>query len=203
MNRLILILPGIILFLGLCSACTPKHTHTVLLTADPDGHVGKAEVTTAGGKLLLDSANAMTSISEPNAAPTVVTTASSEYINAKFAQVLAVEPVPSEKFIIYFNNNTSEMTSESKAIFPRIVDAIDKRKAISIKISGHADSTGSDKLNIKLSCARARAIRDLLARHGISAENMEVSSHGKGNQLIPTADNVAEPRNRRVEIIVR
>lgn len=203
MGRVILILPVIILILGLCTACVPKNTHTVILAPDPDGHVGKAEVATAGGKRLLETQNAMTSISEPNAAPSNVTTASVEYINTKFSQVLAVEPIPAEKFIIYFKNNTSEMTSESQASFFKILDAINKRKAISIKISGHADSTGSDKLNIKLSCARAGSIKDLLGRHGISTENMEVSSHGKGNQLIPTADNVAEPRNRRVEIIVR
>lgn len=203
MNRLISILPGIILFLGLCSACTTKNTHTVILAPDPDGHVGKAEVTTAGGKKLLDTANAMTAISGPDVAPASVTTASSEYVNSKFAPVLAVEPAPSEKFIIYFKNNTSEMTTESQTSFFKILDAITKRKAISIKISGHADSTGSDKLNNKLSCARAGSIKDLLVKHGINTENMEVSSHGKGNQLIPTADNVPEPRNRRVEIIVR
>jgi outer membrane protein OmpA-like peptidoglycan-associated protein len=203
MRKLIAILPGIILFLGLCSACATKNTHTVILASDPDGHVGKAEVTTAGGKQLLDTANAMTTISGPDAAPARITTAPSEYMNAKFAPVLAVEPAPSVKFIIYFHNNTSEMTSESRAIFPQIIDAINKRQAISIKISGHADSTGSDILNNKLSYARARSIKELLVKHGINTENMEVSSHGKGNQLIPTADNVAEPRNRRVEIIVR
>jgi len=203
MKRLIAILTGITLLLGLCSGCAPKHTQTVLLTPDPDGHVGKAVVTTAGGIQLLDTANAMTTISEPNAEPSTVTTASSEYLNKKFAQVLAVEPIPSEKFIIYFNNNTSEMTSESQSSFHKIIEAINKRKAIRIKISGHADSTGSDKLNIKLSCTRARFIRDLLVRQGITAEDIKVSSHGKGNQLIPTADNVSEPRNRRVEIIVR
>ncbi len=203
MNRLISILPGIILFLGLCTACTTKNTHTVILAPDPDGHVGKAVVTTAGGKQLLDTANAMTTISEPDEAPARITTASSEYVNAKFAPVLAVEPIPAEKFIIYFKNNTSEMTTESRTSFYKILDAINRRKAISIKISGHADSTGSDKLNNKLSCSRAGSIKDLLVQRGISSENMEVSSHGKVNQLIPTADNVAEPRNRRVEIIVR
>lgn len=203
MFRLVSILPGIVLFMGLCSACAPQNVHTVILTPDPDGHVGKAEVVTAGGKQLLEAPNAMTTISELNTAPSSVTTASAEYMKTKFSQVLAVEPIPAEKFIIFFKNNSSEMTAESQASFFKILDGINKRKAISIKISGHTDSTGTNEFNLKLSSDRARTIKKLLTQHGFSPEKMEVSSHGERNQLVPTANNVAEPKNRRVEIIVR
>lgn len=201
MKKRIRILTGIVLIFGLCSGCSPKHT--VILTTDPGGHLGKAEVVTEGGKQLLETPNAMTTISSAKAAPSTVTTASPEFITTTFAQVLAVEPPPAEKFIIYFYNKTSKMTCESRATIVKILDAIKRRKAVSINISGHADSTGSDRINKQLSYSRARSISDLLIRRGVAAESIEVSSHGKGNQLIPTADGVAEPRNRRVEVIVR
>lgn len=200
MNRLFSTFPLIVLFLGLCSGCSPNHT--VILTPSPDGHVGKAEVRTDGGKQLLEAPNAMTTVSGTDA-PSSVTTASPEFITARFSEVLAVEPLPAEKFIIYFNSNTSEVTSDSRATISKILDTIKQRKAISIKISGHTDATGSAQLNEKLSCSRARSIKELLIRQGADAAIMEVSSHGKGNQLIPTADGIAEPRNRRVEVIVR
>lgn len=201
MNRLISILPGIVLTFWLCSACSP--THTVILTPDPDGHTGKVEVRTDGGKQLLETPNAMTTIHSAKAPPASVTTASSEFITATFAQVLAVEPAPAVKFTIYFHNKTSDITSDSHATIVKLLDAAKRRKLISIKISGHTDSTGTEQFNEKLSYVRARSISDLLIRHGVNAEIIEVSSHGKGNQLISTADGVAEPRNRRVEVIVR
>jgi outer membrane protein OmpA-like peptidoglycan-associated protein len=50
---------------------------------------------------------------------------------------------------------------------------------------------------------RARAVKTLLEEEGVDFERLETDSHGEGNPLIETADNVAEPRNRRVEVIVR
>ena len=44
--------------------------------------------------------------------------------------------------------------------------------------------------------------RRWLAR-GIAAENIVVVGRGKREPIVPTADGVAEPRNRRVEILVR
>ncbi len=38
---------------------------------------------------------------------------------------------------------------------------------------------------------------------GVDPKGIRTTSHGEGNPLIPTKDNVAEPRNRRVEVIVR
>ena len=42
-----------------------------------------------------------------------------------------------------------------------------------------------------------------LASQGIEREFIEASSHGEDNPLIKTDDDVPEPRNRRVEIVVR
>jgi hypothetical protein len=39
--------------------------------------------------------------------------------------------------------------------------------------------------------------------NNLIGEEMTIIYHGEGNLLIPTADDVAEPRNRRVEVMVR
>jgi outer membrane protein OmpA-like peptidoglycan-associated protein len=46
-------------------------------------------------------------------------------------------------------------------------------------------------------------VRDLLIAEGIAPATIRLAFHGEGNPLIQTADNVPEPRNRRVEVIVR
>ena len=42
-----------------------------------------------------------------------------------------------------------------------------------------------------------------LEKNGINQDYLEVTSHGEGNPLVPTPDGVDEPRNRRVEVVVR
>ena len=112
-------------------------------------------------------------------------------------------PPPPEKFILFFETGKTELLPESKAVFPNILAAIKKRGAISISISGHTDSAGSIQLNEKLARSRAQAVSDMLIQNGVTRDILRVTSHGKGNPLIPTSDGVAEPKNRRVEVILR
>lgn len=201
MNSFISGLLGGALILVLVAGCAPHHT--IILTPDPDGHVGMAEVFTDGGKQLLDKPLGMTTVSGRSSAPTPVTIASPEFISATFAELLAIEPTPAEKFILYFHTNTTDMVSESQATISAILESIKRRGAVSISISGHTDASGPLQMNENLARNRAQAIRDLLIQKGVETDRMTVSSHGKGDQLVPTADGVAEPRNRRVEVIVR
>lgn len=185
----------------LATGCSPHHT--VILLPDLDGHLGKAEVITTGGKQLLDKAHGMTTVSGSLSAPSPTTVASTEFIAATFTGVLAIEPPAAEKFSLYFLNNTTTLILKSQADIDSILSSIKRREAISISISGHADATGSSQLNDEISRGRAQAINDLLVQRGVDAKLLNVSSHGKSNQLVPTPDGVAEQRNRRVDVIVR
>ena len=68
---------------------------------------------------------------------------------------------------------------------------------------GHTDTVGADTFNDRLSLARAQRMRELIVGMGIPSERIEAAGRGKRELLVPTGDNVAEPRNRRVEINVR
>jgi OOP family OmpA-OmpF porin len=46
-------------------------------------------------------------------------------------------------------------------------------------------------------------MRAALIGRGLAPENVRAISRGKRAPAVPTADGVAEPRNRRVEILVR
>ncbi len=189
-----------VLLFAIVAGCSPRHT--VILVPDPDGHVGKASVMTEGGQQQLEKPGDMTRVTTKSAAPSDVKTADSTFISVTFADVLAAEPIPPDKFILYFKSGKTELTAESEAVLPDILASIKKRGAVSIAISGHTDTVGSDKLNDVLSRTRADSIRDFLIKGGVSGDLITVTSHGKGNPLIPTTDGVAEPRNRRVEVTV-
>jgi outer membrane protein OmpA-like peptidoglycan-associated protein len=54
-----------------------------------------------------------------------------------------------------------------------------------------------------LGLERAISIRSILVSYGVDPSGIGVVSHGEDNPSIETEDNVAEPRNRRVEITIR
>lgn len=189
------------MILVIVSGCAPRHS--VILMPDPSGHVGSAEVITDSGKQVLEKSGEMTVVSGRTASPSPPVEVDPTYISATFADALSVEPLPSEKFILLFETGETNLVAESQATIPAILTAINRRSAISISISGHTDAVGSIQFNDKLAHDRALAIRALLIRNGVNQDRLIVSSHGKGNPIVPTPDGVAEPRNRRVEVIVR
>jgi outer membrane protein OmpA-like peptidoglycan-associated protein len=72
-----------------------------------------------------------------------------------------------------------------------------------IEVSGHADRSGSDAYNQALSMRRAEAVAAELTRRGVPRTEMVIQAFGESRPLVPTADGVREPQNRRVEIILR
>jgi outer membrane protein OmpA-like peptidoglycan-associated protein len=72
-----------------------------------------------------------------------------------------------------------------------------------VQITGHTDTVGSTADNDVLSLKRAGEIREALAVQGLNLTITRAVGRGERELLVPTPDNTAEPRNRRVEIIVR
>jgi outer membrane protein OmpA-like peptidoglycan-associated protein len=84
-----------------------------------------------------------------------------------------------------------------------VLKTIKNRKPNEVYIVGHTDLVGKEGYNIELSSRRAHYIRDLLVSNGIKPNSLFVTFYGKSRPLVPTKDEVPEPRNRRVEVIVR
>ena len=68
---------------------------------------------------------------------------------------------------------------------------------------GHSDTLGDKAYNLALSMRRAMAVQKLLVEKGIDEAFIDTTSHGEENPLVKTADNVGNPKNRRVEVVVR
>ncbi len=200
MKNVIIILISVNLVFAL-SACGSKSR--VVLLPDPDGNVGKVIVANDKEQEVLTEANQSVQSMGRNKALGEVTFLSDAQIQADFSEVLSAEPQPPEKFILYFLQDSNELTAESKTVLNQIIQSIQKRASTDIVISGHTDTVGTNEYNYQLSLERARLMHNILVDNGAVPANITVTSHGEGNPLIKTADNVVEPRNRRVEVVIK
>lgn len=189
---------GLGLFLAGCGARS-----MVILVPDPDGNVGQLSVANEGGQQILNQANQSVQVADRKTAPGKVSTLSAEEIQSTFSDALAAQPLPPVTFILYFLQDSNELTDESKALLPQIFQTIRKRGSTDIVISGHTDTVGEKEYNYKLALDRAQVTSDILVASGSVRAHISVTSHGEGNPLIKTADEIAEPKNRRVEVVIK
>ena len=183
----------------LLNACATQ-TGTVVLLPEKDGKDAAVVVKQSDGQVVLG---------EPYAAAKLTTAGPQAYksnpqeVQALFGAALAAQPSRPVQFVLYFVEGKDELTDESKLAVSAVFTEIAKRPVPDVLVVGHTDAAGPNQVNDPLSQQRAEAIRAGLIRNGIAPENITAVGRGKRELLVPTADGVAEPRNRRVEIIVR
>ncbi|NKB43756.1 MAG: outer membrane beta-barrel protein [Alphaproteobacteria bacterium] len=107
-----------------------------------------------------------------------------------------------EQFIVFFDWDKSSLTTTAQNIVKDAQEYADREGAVQITATGHADRSGSSAYNISLSERRARAVRAELIRLGIPENEIVFVWNGEDANLVPTADGVREPQNRRVEIVI-
>jgi outer membrane protein OmpA-like peptidoglycan-associated protein len=176
---------------------------TVVLVHDADGKVGKITVTTKGGAKTLTVPNTMVEVTGFEKSPSDPINIDQNQINSLFADSIKALPLEAVSFLLYFSNDSTKLTAESKSLIPAILSLVNKREIYEISIIGHTDTVGNDEYNMKLSFARAEAVRGALLSHGIRPGQMEIGYHGKRDPIVTTGENVKEPRNRRVEVVVK
>jgi len=99
-------------------------------------------------------------------------------------------------------------TPKLEAAFAKLSEVLAKDAAhgrqhpgITLFIAGHTDTVGNAGYNLKLSQARARAIAAWFRQRGV---RMPIAYEGFGETApaVKTADNVDEPKNRRVDYVL-
>jgi outer membrane protein OmpA-like peptidoglycan-associated protein len=75
---------------------------------------------------------------------------------------------------------------------------------VKVEIGGHTDSRGSDAYNLKLSQARAEAVRDYLIKvHNISPDRLIAKGYGERRLVVyPEKTEEDYQMNRRVEFTI-
>lgn len=103
-------------------------------------------------------------------------------------------------FVVYFDLGKSTITNASRKVLDEVTKAQADIKPTNIYLAGHTDTVGSASYNQALSQRRATAVADALGARGVKATMLDVKAFGQEKLAVPTANNVKEAKNRRVEI---
>lgn len=185
----------------LAAGCASVPADTVVLLPHADGTTGAVVVKQGNQEVVLDTPYASAQ-SGSNGAPTTGRE-SEESVRKQFGAALAAQPPAPVSFTVYFLIGSDEFTEESKATVNALLAEMARRPSPEIAVIGHTDRLGTDQTNDALSLQRAQRVKEMLIQRGVPAERISVAGRGEREPLVPTADEVAEPRNRRVEINVR
>jgi OmpA-OmpF porin, OOP family len=189
----------VVLIAAALCACAPL-TKVVLLP-QADGSASAVLVKTAKYEQLLSAPYQRVIAQEDKELKADTTTAAE--VQKAYPQLYASMPPRATKYVLNFMPGGTTLTSESQAQLPKILEDATNRSGADMVVTGHTDSTGALAANDTLSLSRAKVVAQLLIDKGAAASRLEAVGRGKRELLIPTADEVDEPQNRRVEIIVR
>jgi len=191
----------LVVILGACAGRAPRAPELFAVLPSEDGHKGAIAVQRDGQTNVLDTPYAAERITSDG--DTQLARLTPDEVQREFGGTLQALPGRPAKFMLYFLEGKDELTVESKAELEKVFSELKRRPLPDIVVIGHTDSVGGLNYNDKLSLARAERLREMLIGLGIASERIAAAGRGKRELLIPTEDNVSEPRNRRVEINVR
>lgn len=172
----------------------------VILLPSADGQASAMVLRNERGELLLTQPYAA---AQRRGGASSLYQASPEEVEERFGAALAAMPARPSSYLLYFEPGSNTLTPASQAAFVKMRREISERTALEVRVIGHTDRVGSRLANDALSKNRAEAIRDQLIASGVPAESLETVGRGERDLLVPTEDEVDEPRNRRVEINLR
>ncbi len=111
-------------------------------------------------------------------------------------------PASPKNFLVFFNFNKSDLTGDARSIIKSAAAAAAKESTTKLTVTGHTDTVGSDAYNLRLSMRRAVSVEKELVVDGVPEGEIAIFAKGKRDLLVPTADGVKEPQNRRVQIVL-
>jgi outer membrane protein OmpA-like peptidoglycan-associated protein len=184
--------------LGLAFFLLRPAGETVVVLPGPDGKTGTVVVQRGETRQVLDQPYAASRSGE-----TQVARLSDQEVRESFGSTLQALPARPTAFMLHFITGTDELTAESKAELQNVLAALKDRPLPDVLVIGHTDTVGDLAGNDRLSAQRAETVKGFLVEIGIPAQRIRTAGRGERELLVPTADEVDEPRNRRVEINVR
>ena len=138
--------------------------------------------------------------------PVEVVTEAPAYVEPVAAPTPPPPPPPppapiSRTYIVFFDLDKASISNEAMKILSQAAQDAKQGAAVGIQVVGHADTSGTEKHNMALSNRRAQNVESALANMGINLNAINTMGKGESDLLVPTADGVREPQNRRVEIM--
>ncbi len=101
---------------------------------------------------------------------------------------------------VLFRTGSAEITPEIAHQIQVLAQAVARSPALKVRVDGYADPRGTVDTNLKLSEARANAVRDLFLASGISEQVLEVNAYGKSQSVAADSDGYALERRVRLTL---
>jgi outer membrane protein OmpA-like peptidoglycan-associated protein len=101
---------------------------------------------------------------------------------------------------VTFQTGKAVLLPASQGILDQVAQSLVDNPDVNVEVGGHTDNAGTDAANLRLSQARADAVREYLIGKGVDAGRITAKGYGEGN---PVADNktaAGRAANRRVEL---
>jgi OOP family OmpA-OmpF porin len=194
------------LLVALVGCAAPPTTGVVLLPQD-DGTPSAVRVVSAGETRKL--AQPYERATAVQGSPMVTDKTTAAEVQAAYPDVFALRPAQPQRFVLYFEAGESQLSVEAQQTLRDALTLAQSRPGADLVITGHSDTMGEAAENDALSLRRAQQVRELLMQSALfkqqplPAERIEAAGRGERELAVPTANDVAEPKNRRVEILVR
>ena len=129
-------------------------------------------------------------------------------LQLKFGDAPAAPPPPPPmvappSFMVFFDWDRSNLSAQALNTIKQAAGAYKTKGNARVTATGHTDTSGPEAYNMALSLRRANTVKDALVREGVPATAIAVIGRGEAGLLVKTGDNVREPQNRRVEIVIQ
>ena len=112
-------------------------------------------------------------------------------------------PAAPETYIVFFAWDKADITPLAAQVLERAIADFKRTGQTRVLIEGHADRSGSENYNVRLSERRARAVAKFMSDRGITTQQMNMSWFGESRPRVQTQDGVRHDENRRAEIFLR
>lgn len=112
-------------------------------------------------------------------------------------------PAPARTYLVFFDWDKADLSARARQIIADAAAASTKVAVTRIDVGGHADRTGTEAYNMRLSLKRAENVAAELVRLGVPKNIIDIKAYGDTRPLVPTGPNTREPQNRRVEIVLK
>ncbi len=186
----------------LLAACSTPGTRVVLLP-QADGKPSAVVVRSKDGEELLSKPYQRATAAVGARGAPVVDQADAAKVQADNKPLFDMRPPLPQRYTVYFELGGTTLTATSQQILTEATAAALARSGSDIVVTGHTDTKGSGEQNDLLSRRRAQEVAQLFIERQFPARRIEAVGRGERDLAVPTADEVDEPRNRRVTIEVR
>jgi outer membrane protein OmpA-like peptidoglycan-associated protein len=106
-------------------------------------------------------------------------------------------------YLTFFDYDRSVVSAEALAVIRAAGDNIRRGGVSRITVTGNTDSSGTEVYNQALSQRRADAVRAVLVREGVPANQIVTVARGETQPLVSVAPGAREPQNRNAAIILQ